>query len=54
MTDTTKTEQLRAHLAARLAQNGCDSYGIFQFGEGTNANVAQGNGCNTRLLFQFG
>ena len=37
-----------------LAQNGCDSYGIFQFGEGTNANVAQGNGCQTGLLFQFG
>ncbi len=37
-----------------LSQNGCDSFGVFQFGEGTNAAVDQGNGCQTGLLFQFG
>jgi hypothetical protein len=37
-----------------LSQNGCDSYGIFQFGNGANANVAQGDGCQTGLLFQVG
>lgn len=37
-----------------LSQNGCDSYGIFQFGNGANADVAQGHGCQTGLLIQFG
>ncbi|WP_071676124.1 hypothetical protein [Nioella nitratireducens] len=37
-----------------LAQNGCDSYGIFQFGQNTNANVGQGNGCQTGMLIQYG
>jgi len=37
-----------------LSQNGCDAYGIFQFGNAANANVAQGAGCQTGLLIQFG